>query len=402
MLLFLGTINAQIHFEKGYFILNDGTKTDCLIKNNEWDNSPNKIFYKLNENSEVIKLDASEILEFSISNSIKYGRFDVELDESSENLNKLSLNKEPIFTKKNVLLKYLVEGSANLYLYSVSNTVKYFYSVNKSNPTQLIYKKYFLSDRPDQIRINDSYKQQLLNNINSKDYDYQHFEKMEFTQNDLEKHFIEFNQSKGDFKLNDFKTTNNIPKNGKLKFGPTLGISNTALTITNVDYQNQSLNFDSSTSISIGVELEYIFRFYKNKWSLFTNPNYNKNSSSANFNYSTLSIDLNEKVNSEIKIFELPIGIRHYVFLNDKSKIFFNLAALVSLIDVSTIQSKNDPDMILNKFKTNQQSFSLGAGFSQNKISAEIRYNSKIDLDKYLFRNSDYNKLSLILKYNIF
>lgn len=403
MLLCLGSINAQIHFEKGYFILNNGTKTECLIKNNEWDNSPSKIFYKLNETSEVIKLDVAEILEFSVSNSIKYGRFDVEIDETSENLNKIGIDREPIYTKKNVLLKYLVEGSANLYLYSVSNTVKYFYSINNSKPIQLVYKKFFLADKPDKIRINDSYKQQLFNNVNCQNIDFQKIEKIEFEQKPLEKHFNDYNECKGDTAQVEKKSiVKNAERKGKLRFGPTFGINQTSLTITNIDFNEQELDFKSSTGLCIGLEFEYIFSFYKNKWSLLLNPNYSKNSSTANYNFSTLSVNLNEDVKYEIKTFEIPIGIRHYMFLNDNSKIFLNFGTILSFNNVSKIQSKNNPSFVLDKFKKNQQNIFLGIGYSQNKISGEFRYNTKMDLDEYLLRESNFNKFSLIFKYNIF
>lgn len=451
MLFGVLSMQSQIHFEKGYFILNNGTKTECLIKNNEWDNNPTKIYYKTNENSEAIKLDISEILEFSVFNSSKFGRFNVEIDDSSDNTNELGENKNPEYKKKSILLRYLVEGSANLYLYSVTNTIKYFYSTNNSTPIQLIYKKYFLQDQPDKIRVNSTYKQQLFNSINCNNIDFKQVDKIDYNQKSLENYFTNFNQCKGDKKIEiastptekgtitSEKPLSELEKNstqiekpkseienpltqnenpsiqkenspiekykerkGKFQFGPTLGISQSSFSITNIDYKKQTLNFNSTTSVSFGAELEYIFGFYKNKWSIFLNPNYNKNSSKANYNFTTLSLDLNEDLNSEIKTFELPFGIRHYMFLNDKSKLFIDFGVLFSKINVASIQSKNNTSLVLDKFKSSQQSIMFGFGYSYNKISGELRFNSKIDLDDYLNRESNYKKVSLIFKYSIF
>ena len=47
---------AQISFEKGYFINNANQKTNCLIKNQDWKDNPTEFEYKLDENSESIKL----------------------------------------------------------------------------------------------------------------------------------------------------------------------------------------------------------------------------------------------------------------------------------------------------------------------------------------------------------
>jgi len=38
---------SQINFEKGYFIDNLGAKTDCYIKNIDWNLNPDTFDYKL-------------------------------------------------------------------------------------------------------------------------------------------------------------------------------------------------------------------------------------------------------------------------------------------------------------------------------------------------------------------
>ncbi len=43
-LLFVQFGYSQYRFETGYFISNDGTKTDCLIEKKEWANWSNKFF----------------------------------------------------------------------------------------------------------------------------------------------------------------------------------------------------------------------------------------------------------------------------------------------------------------------------------------------------------------------
>ena len=44
--------NAQVNFDKGYFIDNNGQKTECLIKNADRGNNPSSFEYKLSESSE--------------------------------------------------------------------------------------------------------------------------------------------------------------------------------------------------------------------------------------------------------------------------------------------------------------------------------------------------------------
>ena len=66
---------SQIKFEKGYFINNDGERTDCLIKNSDWRNNPMKFQYRLTEDS-ISKIATIEsVKEFGINSFSKYKRF---------------------------------------------------------------------------------------------------------------------------------------------------------------------------------------------------------------------------------------------------------------------------------------------------------------------------------------
>lgn len=56
-LKFSFVVNAQINFEKGYFISNDNEKIECLIKSIDWKNNPTEFKYKLNEKQTCQKID---------------------------------------------------------------------------------------------------------------------------------------------------------------------------------------------------------------------------------------------------------------------------------------------------------------------------------------------------------
>ncbi len=47
---FMASISAQTKFEKGFYLDNNGQKTEGLIKNIDWLNDPKKIDFKANEN----------------------------------------------------------------------------------------------------------------------------------------------------------------------------------------------------------------------------------------------------------------------------------------------------------------------------------------------------------------
>jgi len=158
---------SQIEFEKGYLIDNSGKRTDCFIQNMDWKNNPDKFEYKLTGNSELKIGTIKTIKEFTISNTLKYKRFLVEIDKSSSQINKLTNSKKPEFKEETLFLKSLLEGKANLYFYEGNNLTRYFYSVDNSDVKQLIYKSYRTSDN--KVEKNNSYKQQLWVDLNCKD-----------------------------------------------------------------------------------------------------------------------------------------------------------------------------------------------------------------------------------------
>ena len=159
LLLFIGlnTI-AQIKFEKGYFISNNGIKTECFIKNEDWLNNPSKFLYKTELNSKVLTATIEKVKEFKISNKLYYIRFSVLIDESSSVMGQLSDKRTSDFTQKKLFLKLLVDGKSKLYSYTKKNLIRYFYKKN-NGVKQLEYKLYNISQV--QIAKNINYIKQL-------------------------------------------------------------------------------------------------------------------------------------------------------------------------------------------------------------------------------------------------
>lgn len=403
LFLFFSSIYSQIKFEKGYFITNDNEKVECLIRNSDWEVTPSKIIYKLTEDSEKITLSSNEIKEFSIFDKVKYSRFIVEVDQSSEDIRNLSHFRNPEFKEENVLLKHIVEGKANLYQYSEINSIKFFYSKDSTKVQQLIYKRYHSKGDESVISYNNYYKMQLFNDVNCSLKTIKDNDNIEYDLKDLEKYFNIYNSCSlnGETSSLDIKRSSN---KGKFHLSADVRLTNYSLIVENVDSRNTNLNFDSKSVISFGAELEYVFGFLKNKWSVFLNPTYGKYKSSASYEYKTTFETKNETIDSEISMIEIPIGIRYYSFLNDNSKLFFDGGIYNILQDVNKLTSVNNSSFASNnnEFKEIYSSIYLGAGFMYKKYSVAFRYYNKVDLDDYLNKESPFKKISFILKYQIF
>lgn len=163
-------------------------------------------------------------------------------------------------------------------------------------------------------------------------------------------------------------------------------------------------------AFKIGAELEYIFPINNNKWSVFVEPTYQSYNSSGQIhigdiiglnpssgNIVTSPVYQDGKLNYES--IELPIGLRHYFFLNEKNKIFINAGIIFSSVingkinfnDSTSIEIKDDA--LINYF--------LGLGYDfNNKLSLEFRYNSPRDLTLFYSGANNFNNASLKLGYN--
>ena len=115
--LVISFLNAQTKYEIGYYITNSGEKVECLIKNEDWKNSPESITIKKSESDTNTSISTSNLNEFTIYNKKKYKFFSVDIEKSSSHDRQLTYEKEPFFLKENLLLEVLVEGKASLYKY---------------------------------------------------------------------------------------------------------------------------------------------------------------------------------------------------------------------------------------------------------------------------------------------
>ena len=91
---------AQIRFEKAYFINNAGERTEGLIKNADWRNSPTTIEYKLADNDKIYVGSLKDIQLFEIYGQAKYVRSNVKMDQSSsltKNLSSVRIMTQPIY-----------------------------------------------------------------------------------------------------------------------------------------------------------------------------------------------------------------------------------------------------------------------------------------------------------------
>ena len=409
---------AQIKFEKGYFISNNGNRTECYIKNLDWRNNPNSFEYKTDMKSDSVHEESIYgNREFGIVNVSKYVRYKVNIERSETNINNLSKTKAAQFKEETLFLKTLISGSASLYLYTADNITKYFYETATTPIEQLIYIKYInnnfstngANSFSENISENNQFRQQLLNNVRCSEPPESDFSTVSYRKNELIKLFEKYNACNKSASEEAVNYNDKVKrKSFALKFAPGLYMASLSVSDPH-QYYNVSTEF-KKTVFKIAVEAEYILPFSNNTWSIFVNPSYHKFSDTKNYNrndgFGVISKDNNYTANVKYSAIELPFGVRRYFFLNASSKIFINAMYVYNLsISDSKISFTNNTFGTAgnNRFDiAPRNNFGLGAGYSYKKFSVEFRVNTTRNITDLIEWNIDYNTNGIILGYNVF
>ncbi len=393
------TLTAQINFERGYFIKENNEKVECLIKNEDWKNNPTNFEYRLNSSSQVLKNNIASVKEFGVLGKSKYVRDYVEIDRSSENIRKLTSLKNAILYKEKLFLKVIIEGKASLYSYNDGSLQRFFYKINNEDIKQLIYKKYKASTN--KIGSNERYKQQLLTDLKCQDINLGKIENLNYNRSDLVRLFTTYNI------CSNSENTNYTNKDSydffNLNVRPRLRSS--SLTVSNSVLPSRNTMFDRKLSFGIGLEAELVLPFNKNKWSLILEPTYQRYKNSV-----TKSADIINggtiTATVDYSSLEIPVGIRHYLFLNDNSKFFLNGSLILDISSESSIIYTRSDGSFLESIPVADATGNLAIGLGyvyNNRYSVEIRYQLDRDiLGDYRSWNSGYNTTAIIIGYSIF
>ncbi len=379
LILILSTqLSAQIKFEPGYFIDNNGTKTECLIKNVDWVNTPEKIEYKLSDNGEPTTEKMTDIREFWVSET-KYVRFTVDIDQSGNDLLTMSHNIEPEFAPETLFLKCHIEGCASLY--ESPKHKKFFLKVNDSAIFQLVRKEYILDNK---VTPNNAYKSQLYTSLKCPSITRDQCKNTTYTKSDLKNIVSKYNECKScpSVTYSGRKNTNAL----NLKIRP--GIRMSWLSVENSQPPRDKVAYDHEVSLSLGLEAEFVLPFNKNKWGLTFGSTYQSYKTTDPRPYFTNVVDYSS--------LELSIGICYYMFLNKKSRLYASVSGVLFDLpfndEIGSIQIKPTKNLV------------LGIGYSYNQwLSGEISYSTPRDLlNSYVYYSSSYQTISFTLGISIF
>lgn len=390
-LLFLGFISfylipaAQIRYESGYFITNEGKKVDCVIKNEDWYRNPKSFLYKSGEHVTPETGRLTDIKEFHIVNGPRYIRFLADIDTSGSNLQALSRNRAPEFKQERVFLKVLTDGPVYLYGYTEGNLKRYFFGRADSVVTPLVYKQYMIGD--EKISENILYQTQLLQILNEANPSLSKrlATSTRYNEKDLTKLFRQLNGTSGSEYVQ--KASKKDRFNLTLKAGAQLA----SLKMQDEIVPNPESLFGTKLGPRLGVEAESVLPFKKNKWSLFAGAFYTT--------YKSTIRNAGYLEAADYKAINFTFGGRHYFFVNDHSRLF--AAGEINL--ATPINSSIHKERYSRQFDLmGNLSPVLSGGWKNKKYSIELRYAFPVNIIDQLSVGVRYQATALTLGYELF
>jgi len=387
---------SQITFEKGYFINEDSKRTDCLIKNVDWENNPTEFEYRLSADTEIKKASIQEVKEFGINGVTKYIRTLVQLDRSSNNLTKLTTVKNPVFHEERLFLKVLIEGGASLLRYTEGGSLTRYFYISGDTTKQLVYKRYLTKE--DKIAENNYFRQQLFTDLTCLDITLQDVEQIDYKENELARFVIKYNEcSNSGFVLLEKRQKKDLIN---LTIRPGLGINNLSIRHPSSDLLDVDI---SGIGFGLGIETEFILPFNKNKWALVVEPAFQY--FQAETTKETDGVSGGILVSGiDYKSLEVPLSLRHSFFIKNTSKIFLDVSYVFSFGLNSKVEFTRADGSVFNSYDIETAgNVAFGAGYKHgNRYSLQVRYQANRELLANMYWTSSYNSLSVILGYSLF
>ena len=308
------------------------------------------------------------------------------------------ITKNPYFKKKELFLEVLVEGKYSLYLYADMRLTRFFFNKDNSNIEQLIFKRYKVSGY--QINKNNSFKQQLRNALKCPNFKKSEIQNLVYKKTELVNFFVNFN------KYNEEEYVNFEEKQKRDLFNLTVRprLNNFSLKSQNYFSNYKDIDTGNIIGFGFGLEAEFILPFNKNKWAIVMESTY-QNFKSESTTKGTNLLRGKLIANVDYSSVEIPLSLRHYLFLNDISKFFINVSYIFNLSSKSSIEyTRNDGSNLTPLEIKTRNNRAVGVGYKQNnRFSFEIRYQTNREiLGNYFYWNSYYKTLSIIFGYSIF
>jgi hypothetical protein len=396
--LFLTVItNAQIRFEKGSFTNSQSQTVECLIKNYDWNFFPSDIEYKTSENDQVNRISIANVQSFQIyETSHNYKKFDVPVLDKQAGDVTIKSGKQ--------LLKVLVKGSVSLL---IDDQGIYYLENEQKAIVPLIYAKYINKDTRT-VDENNDYRTQLFYNLKCEGFKQDAIRKVIYSENKLVGLVNDYNacknlgsnvyiakKTKAEFNLKVLAGVNFYKPEAKVG----------GLNFVNSTY---TLSGEGATNFAIGFEAELKLPINRHKWSVFTAPIYNRHKELKSGSVETVYdyVDFfgyrGQIILSDFSYIEIPLGIKHYFYLNQKSSLNISVAYGITVevpkSKLTFVESMDYGEKLILTTDDSSNLLRFGAGYTfDNTYGIQVNF---YPIKSYSNSNTD-SSFNILLSYKI-
>ncbi|WP_378183669.1 hypothetical protein [Aquimarina sp. SS2-1] len=391
-ILCMSAISAQSIYEAGYFIDNNGKKTECLIKKLPWRTNPTEFQWKKTISSSPKTEVIEDIKEFAVGEDYRYKRYILQFDLNGDTVGKSTKSKDPDLTYKKIFLRTILKSKTTLFQYSKDDVHRFFYTNPETvYPELLVYKVFYTPDeskKPGKKVIpqeNNTYQQQLAEKIKCGKQDPS---KLTYTQGDLKRYFKKYNECKGN-KI-DYIIRKKI---NQTRIGIVAAADLTGFTHNSIIGSAGNVNYDDVFVPRYGIFVETFIPFSKVDLSFFLESTYKA--------FSTEGSDLaiaNSEFKLDYKSINVAVGPRFHIYLSSKFELFLEggLTVDFNLGTESNVFAENE-------IENTTTDYFYGGGFGSGRFKIGFRQYTPKNISKStLIPDSELTTSSLYVSFNIF
>ncbi len=309
-------LNGQTSYQPGFFVDNQGNRTEGFVFNQDWRRNPTWFYFKATDDSPSQRMEMHGVSEFGVYNFFRYVRATVDCDTSPIEFQNLSAEADPVWASGTFFLKVEVEGPASLYSLQ-GNSFLFFFSTADNPITQLVYQQYHVgSDAAARIvASNRSFFRQPYSYVNCNNHDVSCFHQLDYSISQLSRVFEEHNNCLGEGSIVYSNLSNKKRKVFSLL--ASAGFIHPSVTVNHPFSQARTADFGSQTSLSFKVEGEFLLPFHVNAWSVPFGVFNTKYEAEVTEGCHLKRISLNSTA--------ALLGFRRYFFINPNLNLYANV-----------------------------------------------------------------------------
>lgn len=405
LLLLMGSLShvfAQVNFQPGYVVTQQGDTLKGFIDYRNWEKNPDAIVFRRSADEAPKEYRASGVRSFAVANDRYVSAF-VKVEDSPMRVGMLEFNPEFVFHTDTVFLRVLVAGARSLYFYDERK--EHFYIQQDGRFDLLMYKRYLResSDGKKIITETNTYIGQLKAYLSGGCPGTEKaLKRVAYNRASMEKVFAAYvgcNPKRVSFEAKADRQPSEL--------GVLAGITLTTLSL-NAEPRDllMATSYDQSVNFTGGVFYDLMFRRNRGKWSVNNELIYTSYQASGYYAYSFHEYETrfeysHTKLNTMAR-FKYPAG---KMFLYVNAGISNGLVVRGSDFRRWTNNISTPPRVEEGKaFERTQRyelGYLLGVGAKVKKYSLEVRYAKSIGMVNTVGIGSSLTRISFVAGYRI-